>query len=293
MRLPALLVLALPLHAGTVELRAEAEASGPYLMLGEAAVLDGDPFWADAFLAPAPEEGQVLELTREAVQARLDFLGIPAKVTGAARASVRRSAGAQVLERLRAEVAAEAARLLGRGWALAELPGLPPGWVSAEVLEATREGAEARLTVRGNGDEIRLRVPLQKVRRVAVAARDLKPSQRIGPGDLSWRDLPESSLPPGAVDDPCRCASSQLTRAVPAGGILVAAALSSPKLVARGQACVLSEASGPVRLRCQARALADGRLDDVVPFQIVDSGKTVPARVRGEGEAELRLEEAP
>ena len=55
-------------------------------------------------------------------------------------------------------------------------------------------------------------------RSVAVATRDLLPGTRIGPGDVTWRDLPVGALPDGGVVDE------------PAGRVVVATVLAGEAL---------------------------------------------------------------
>ena len=292
----SLLLLAAPLGAVPVSQRPEASASGPYVRLGE--VAEVGPAWRDILLGEAPAEDAVRILTRGELASRLAYLGMGAELGGSEETRVRRGAPAapSLEETLCAEIDR---RLRERGRTLAGGEwSLPSPWESAEVLEVSLEGESALLHLRGRLpegglEEFRLKVSTVRVRTAVVALRALKPGQTAVAGDLGLRELPESVLPEGAVTDlPC-CLGRKVLRPVPADGVLTFPALALPRLVARGSTCVLEECRGAVRVRCQGRALADGRVGELIQFEVADSGKRVRARVRAAGEAELRLEEAP
>lgn len=306
--------LVLPVRGGGVEggavvLKPRSEVAGPYVHLGEVAEVSGDPAWKDIFLGAAPADGETVRITRQEVQRRLAFLAIPVQVEGAEETELRLAPPASARQRLLKDLRAEMDRRLralpaegGSLWRLA--PGelaLPAAWAKAEVLalgSVLPGGGEVEASLRGSAadgrpEEASLVVAVLKVRPVAVALRGLRANQVITGQDVAMRELPAPQIPLGAMDRVDACIGSLALRPVAAEGILVASALVAPRLVSRGSLCVLSERAGKVRVRCQGKALADGRLDEWLPFEIVDSRKTVRARVRAVGEAELCLEEAP
>ena len=300
---------ALPVWGDSVVLNPRAEVAGPYVRLGEVAEVSGDPAWQDILLGPAPAAGETARMSRREIQLRLDHLALSVRVEGAEEAELRLAPPAPERQRLLKDLRAELARRLealpaeaGSLWRLA--PGelaLPAAWRKAEVLalgSVRPEGGEVEASLRGSGsdgrgEEVSLAVAVLKVRPVAVALRGLRANQVVTSQDVALRELPADRIPLGAMARVDACVGSLALRPVAAEGILVASALVAPRLVSRGSLCVLSERAGKVRVRCQGKALADGRLDEWVPFEIVDSRKTVRARVRAVGEAELRLEEAP
>jgi flagella basal body P-ring formation protein FlgA len=303
-----LVAAAFPVWGGSVILKPKAEVAGPYVRLGEVAEVSGDPAWEEIFLGAAPAAGETARMSRQEVQRRMDYLGLGVQVEGAEEAELRLAPPASERQRLLEDLRAELARRLdalaaegGSLWRLA--PGelaLPAAWRRAEVLalgSVRPEGGEVEASLRGSADgrteEASLVVSVLRVRRVAVAARGLRANQILTSEDVALRELPATQIPLGAMDRVDACVGSLLLRPVAAEGILLASALVAPRLVSRGSLCVLSERAGKVRVRCQGKALADGRLDEWVPFEIVDSRKTVRARVRAVGEAELRLEEVP
>ncbi len=277
--------------------------------LGEVAEVSGDPAWQDIFLGPAPAAGETARMTRQAVQRRLDYLALDVRVAGAEEAELRLAPPAserqQLLKDLRVELARRLEALPAEGGSLWRLapgdPVLPAAWRTAEVLALgpiRPEGGEVEAVLRGGvadgrAEEASVTVAVLRARKVAVALRVLRANQVVTSQDVALRELPVSQIPLGALARLDACVGSLVLRPVAAQGILVTSALVTPRLVSRGSLCVLSERAGKVRVRCQGRALADGRLDEWIPFEIVDSRKTVRARVSAVGEAELRLEEDP
>lgn len=300
---------ALPLWAGSVTLRPEAETAGPYVRLGEVAEIQGDPVWSDIFLGPAPAAGEPGRVTRAEVARRLAYLGVPAEVGGAEATVLRLASPSAAAGRMARDVREEVARRLeampagdGAHWRLSGvLPPLPTGWEAAEVESVSvpgPQGGEVEVALAGRlpggrREGTTLTATVFKARRVVVAVRPLRSNQVLVEGDVAERELPVAKVPAGALESAREGLGSLVLRPVEAEGILVAAALAAPRLVTRGSVCVLSEPSGRVRVRCQGKALADGARGELVAFEIMDSRKTVRARVRAAGEADLCLEEVP
>lgn len=293
----AALLLAL---AGLVTMRETAISAGPYLRLGDVAEVQGDPLWEDILLGAAPEAGTEAVVTREEVKARLAWLGVGAEVAGSERTMVTRG---EAPPRPGAGLRAEVDRLLrmasdepGVTWALGGAAlDTPPGWPSRDVPEvvsvrAAGSGeAEVVLRNRESGEEARFRIRPLRLRRAVVAARVLKASQRVAEGDAAMREMPADQVPLGAFDHPADCVGRLVQRPVAEGAVLSQALLVGPKAVSRGQVCRLAVRSGNVTASCPAKALAEGRVGQEIPFEIADTKVVVTATVVSEGAAEARL----
>ncbi len=277
-----LLLLAAPAAAATVSLRERAETSGPYVRLGEVAELTGaDPLWADIFLGPAPAAGEARSIRRDAVKDRLAYLGLAARMEGAEEVEVRLGRGPEapladeIIRRLRASGLVPSGEL--------KLPETP-----LEVVEV-RDGAwgEAlvRLKEKESGHERLLTVKIQRLRKAVVVLQPLRMGRVLDTGDLGVQELPERSLPAVTFRDPSECLGRRMIKPVKAGSVLEPSDLQLPRAVARGSLCTLTAKSGGLKVTCQASALRDGKLGELIPFEIKDSGKRLMARVLGDDEA--------
>ena len=147
------LLLAAPAFAATLVLRETVETSGPYVRLGELAEIQGgDPLWADIFLGPAPLPGESRRITREALRARLAYLGVAAELLGADGVDVKlgRGPGApladEILRRLRVSGLAPAGELT-----LPEIPSRRRCWRSRPPPRARPGPSSGRRRRAGNG----------------------------------------------------------------------------------------------------------------------------------------------
>ncbi len=282
------ILTASPALAASVVLRERVETSGPYVRLGEVAEIQGgDPLWADIFLGPAPAAGESRCITREAVRARLAYLGVAAELQGASGVEVRLGRGPEapvmdeIVRRLRTSGLAPEGEM--------KLPESP-----AEVLEVLPAGwgeARVRLKEKDSGREILLTVKVQRLRKAVVILQAMKMGRALEAADLGIQELPERSLPRVYFHDTSECEGRRLLKPVKGGAVLEPGSLQLPRAIARGSLCTLTQSSGGLALRCQAKALSDGKLGEVIPFEITDSRKTVRARVLGDGEAAMELDE--
>ena len=272
--------------AATVSLKERAETSGPYVRLGEVAeIRGGDPLWADIFLGPAPAAGESRRITREAVRARMAYLGLAAGMEGAEEVDVRLG---------RPEAATLADEIIRRLRTLGLVPAgdMGLGETPAELIEvkaaALADEAKVRLREKASGRERMLTVKVQKLRKVVVIVKDLRTGRLLSPEDLGLQELPEKGLPRVCFQDPDGCLGKRLVKPLKAGAVLDPSSLQLPRSIARGSLCTLVQSSPQgLRITCQATALMDGKLGELIPFEIPDSGKRVRARVLGDGEASM------
>lgn len=80
-------------------------------------------------------------------------------------------------------------------------------------------------------------------------------------------------------------ARAQARRAIAPGSVITTTDIQSPIMVRRGEETTIHVLSGGVRLKIKARALREGRQDDIVPFRMDGSKRTLDAKVSARGEA--------
>ena len=78
-------------------------------------------------------------------------------------------------------------------------------------------------------------------------------------------------------------------RALPAGTILAAGDLVPPRLVRRGQAVTLVGRSGPLTVRADGRALADGAAGEFISVENLRSRRVLAAKVLSSQEVDVGL----
>jgi flagella basal body P-ring formation protein FlgA len=131
----------------------------------------------------------------------------------------------------------------------------------------------------------RLFVPVRVIEQVAVvvARRALAAGEVLTAADLGTRTQASTSLPYDFLGDVDGAVGLTLRRSVPAGALLVPAALVQPEVVARGALVTLVTGKGPIRVRSSGVALEAGRVKQRVKVKS-ESGRVIEGVVEASGE---------
>jgi flagella basal body P-ring formation protein FlgA len=89
--------------------------------------------------------------------------------------------------------------------------------------------------------------------------------------------------------DPQNLLGMQLTRAIAAGAPITGANVETLPVVRRGQKVKMFIESGTLHLTATGLAHSDGKLDQMIKIQNINSNKTVHGRVTGPGIVEVLL----
>ncbi|MET0790460.1 MAG: flagellar basal body P-ring formation chaperone FlgA [Polyangiaceae bacterium] len=138
------------------------------------------------------------------------------------------------------------------------------------------------------GSPWRLFVPVRVIAQVAVvvARRALAAGEVLTAADLDTHTQASTSLPYDYLSDIEGAVGLTLRRSVPAGALLVPAALVHPELVARGALVTLVSGAGPIRVRSSGVALEAGRVKQRVKVRS-ESGRVIEGVVEASGEVRV------
>jgi flagella basal body P-ring formation protein FlgA len=131
---------------------------------------------------------------------------------------------------------------------------------------------------------VRIAVPCEKV----IALEALKQGQPIQPEQIRMEAgecFPEESRAVSAG----KVAGTVPVRPIAAGAEILMRALAPPNEVVRGEVAEIEVRSGRARLAFTARAEANGKMGDLVPFRNPASNRIFEARVTGRGRAAVIL----
>ena len=131
-------------------------------------------------------------------------------------------------------------------------------------------------------------VPVRIVEQVAVlvARRNLQAGDVLAATDFVALTRASSALPYDYLTDPEQALGLALRRAVPAGTVLVPAALEHPEVIERGALVTLTSGRGTVRVKAEGVALEPGRLRERIRVR-TPSGRIVEGVVAAPGEVRL------
>jgi flagella basal body P-ring formation protein FlgA len=122
---------------------------------------------------------------------------------------------------------------------------------------------------------------------VAVAARDLPRGVALSSGDLVLETRELARLPWGHVSALEPLIGQVLRRPIRAGEAVPPSAASAPPLVRTGERVVIESGSGPISVRIDGVALADGRAGDRVRVRNLGTSRIIEGRVEGEGHVHI------
>lgn len=130
-------------------------------------------------------------------------------------------------------------------------------------------------------DERAVRVGMQIERRVVIAQQTLRRGHRVGAHDLrtETRWVGAGSDPA----DPTLVGGLAVKSTVRAGEVIDAVQLEPPEVIKRGDIVVVRSLTGSAVVRLRVRALASGRVGEVIEFRREGTRQTLTARVAGPG----------
>ncbi len=181
----------------------------------------------------------------------------------------------------------------------AALAALPPGTDADATLDAAlrlpRCGAPLEARVQsGNSVEVscpqaagwRLFVPV-RVRRsqtVLVLSRGVAAGETLGPDAFVQETRDAARIAGAAVADPAQAVGRVARRTLPAGAVLAAADLVSPRLIRRGDNVALVSRRGGVEVRVAGKALGDAGENERVTVENLSSRRVVQGVVGAGGD---------
>lgn len=124
---------------------------------------------------------------------------------------------------------------------------------------------------------------------VASARRQLARGELLLPGDLQILRRPVSELPDGWFGAVADLAGKEVKRPVQAGSVLTRHMVAEPLKVRRGQEVVILGRGPGLEVRMRGEALRNAGQGELVQVRNKHSGRTVQARVIGEGMVQVVL----
>jgi flagella basal body P-ring formation protein FlgA len=134
----------------------------------------------------------------------------------------------------------------------------------------------------------RLFVPVRAVEQVPVlvAARSLRAGERLAADDVVLTSRASTTLPYDYVASVDAAVGSTLRRALPAGAVLVPAAIEAPRVIERGALVTLVSGAGPVQVTTEGVALAPAAAGQRVRVRS-PSGRVVEGTAGAAGEVRV------
>ena len=157
-----------------------------------------------------------------------------------------------------------------------------------EALPPTGSTAGARVTIgvrctAGNAWTVYVPVTIEVELPVFVLQRALSRDARVADTDIQLQTRRVSGSSANFVSDAASLQGRHLKRALPAGSLLTADALTVDVLVRRGQQVTLLAQTGSMEIRAQGHALTDGGMSDRIRVRNANSMKIVEGVVENSG----------
>jgi flagella basal body P-ring formation protein FlgA len=132
-------------------------------------------------------------------------------------------------------------------------------------------------------------VKINEVRRVLVLRRSLLRGATLAADAVGFEERDTAGLSFGYIDDLAGVAGKSLKRPLAAGAVLTPDALEAARLVRRGERVTLIGRAGPVEVRAEGKALADGGSGQSISVENLSSRRIVEGVVLDAGTVEVRL----
>jgi len=305
---------ALQAVVANVQLKPNAQTTGPFVQLDEVAVLTGDyaRFFNDVTLGRAPAVDETCEISLAFVKNRL-------RRAGADLAKLRLS-GARIAEVSRVDqlVSFDALEAAARESLLGADPKedtsggrlevemipssvsrirVPEGEVSFKAVPFTRtlQSGEVDVEVNimiDNRPWQQVKVPCKVLwwHRMPVACSDLKANTLLQPHHMVMEEVSVENTKQRPMDDFSLLLGKKLTRAVKKGQTFSSGCVEAAFLVVRGDQVCVKIADESFSMTTIATAMERGVLGQSITLEYKDSGKRIEARVTGAGQAEITVQ---
>jgi flagella basal body P-ring formation protein FlgA len=160
--------------------------------------------------------------------------------------------------------------------------------LSAEWQRPLRAGQGVVTVSCTSGAAWRLFVPVRAIEQVAVlvTTRNVQAGEVLAESDLAERTQATPGLPYEYLTARDQAVGLAVRRTLPAGTVLVPAALEHPELVERGALVTLVSGAGPVQVRSEGVALEPARLKQRIRVRSA-SGRVVEGVVQASGEVRV------
>jgi flagellar basal body P-ring formation protein FlgA len=132
-------------------------------------------------------------------------------------------------------------------------------------------------------------VQVSRQAEVLVLTRPLLAGEPVTAEAVARRTREVADLPYGFLSSPEAALGRVARRALPAGAVLAPADLAAARVVRRGQPVTLVSRSGPLEVRAQGTAQADGAVGEHIQVQAANSRRLVRGRIRSGQEVEVDL----
>ncbi|MFZ0612000.1 MAG: flagellar basal body P-ring formation chaperone FlgA [Desulfobacterales bacterium] len=299
------LLAVIPVEAATgpsIHLRAEAEASGTDILLGDIAEIAGtDPeLWHrldQLVIGKAPLPGQSRRITADYVRLRLrqlDSQADPIHLTGAERVEVSLP-GVEISEEQIRQIVTEFIKTSGI-WGVAEVRvaelnisadrTLPEGRATYRVLPPRHMRSLVTVPlsvvfdVEGRFQKtIRATARIEALAPVVVAARPIGRLKPIESDDIRMEKMNLAELPAGVLTDDDEIIGMRARRNIDAGDILRPDLMEMPPLVKRGDMVMIVAESEGIKVTATGEVKSDGLRGERVKVVNLDSNKRFFARV--------------
>lgn len=132
-------------------------------------------------------------------------------------------------------------------------------------------------------------VRISSERQVLIATRNLRAGETVTADAVTSQTRDTSQLPAGFVADSSLAVGKILRQPVAAGASLSPDALGQALAIKRGQLVTLRSRAGPIEVRAQGKALADGAPGDRIKVENESSNREVEGQVAADGSVEVAL----
>ncbi len=133
-----------------------------------------------------------------------------------------------------------------------------------------------------------VRGKIEAIAKIAAAAESLRKGLILAPQHLQMVDMDISDIASPEFETQ-NLLGMQLTRAIAAGAPITGANVEALPVVRRGQKVKMIIESGTLHVTATGLAHSDGKLDQMIKIQNINSNKTVHGRVTGPGIVEVLL----
>ena len=166
------------------------------------------------------------------------------------------------------------------------------GPLSGEPHGSRRPHGATTVKVRCPGPspwKVYVKVSLKAWTEAVVAARPLGRGHAIGAGDVRIEERELGAMSHGYLTAVDQAIGQTVRRPVQAGDVLTPRHVAAPLAVERGQQVTLLAASGPVQVRVEGLALADGAVGQRIPVRNMSSRRDLEGIVRSPKVVEILL----
>ena len=166
------------------------------------------------------------------------------------------------------------------------------GPLAGEPHGARRPHGATTVKVRCPGPspwKVYVKVSLKAWTEAVVAARPLGRGHTLAGGDVRLEERERGAMSHGSLTEVAQAIGQTVRRPVQAGDVLTPRHVAAPLAVERGQQVTLLAASGPIQVRVEGLALANGAVGQRIPVRNMSTRRDLEGIVRSPKVVEILL----